>query len=110
VPDLTGQSLAIERRIGNRYGEVHALNILAEGQRGRGRTVEALAAHREALELAREIGHREDEARALDGIARIQYDGGDRAAAGRHWRQALDLYTELKMAQADEVRARLETG
>jgi len=110
VPDLTGQSLAIERRIGNRYGEVHALNILAEGQRGRGRTVEALAAHREALDLAREIGHREDEARALDGIARVQYGTGDRAAAARHWRQALDLYTALRMAQADEVRARLEAG
>jgi len=52
------QALAIRREIGDRIGQAHAANNLADAYRALGRKQDALEALRRALELNREVGYR----------------------------------------------------
>jgi len=101
------QALAVAREIGDHTMETTIFNGLGETLRGSGQADEALVRHRSAHSLARQLGNRYEQARALDGMAVLLHAAGEPGAAHRHWRDALAIYTELRVPEANRLRARL---
>ncbi|MEU6743345.1 AfsR/SARP family transcriptional regulator [Streptosporangium sandarakinum] len=108
-PDLARtrheQAAALYRGLGDTAGEAAALNGLAEAADDPARAVEE---HTTALALAHLTRNRPEQARAHDGLARAHLALGHPARAREHGRLALDLYGELRVPEAEEVRAFLE--
>ncbi|MFF0309259.1 BTAD domain-containing putative transcriptional regulator [Streptosporangium sp. NPDC004379] len=98
------QAAALHRGFGDTAGEASALNGLAEAA---GDPVRAVEEHTAALALADLTRNRPEQARAHDGLARAHLALGDPARAHEHARLALDLYGELRVPEAEEVRALL---
>lgn len=99
------RALELYREIGIPAGEVEALNGLGETLRACGQPAEAVSRHTAALELATGMGDRYEQARAHHGLAGCHHAAGDLAIAERHRRLALALYSDLRVPEADEVRA-----
>jgi ATP/maltotriose-dependent transcriptional regulator MalT len=68
----------------------------------------ATAETQRTLELQRWMGHRVGEARSLILLGDIFDAAGDRDTATQHWREGLSLCVEIGLADASEVRDRLE--
>ncbi|MGW0073428.1 hypothetical protein ACWDUI_38965, partial [Streptosporangium sandarakinum] len=68
----------------------------------------AVEEHTTALALACLTRNRPEQARAHDGLARAHLALGHPARAREHGRLALGLYGELRVPEAEEVRAFLE--
>lgn len=108
-PDLARtrheQAAALYRELGDTAGEAAALNGIAEAAGDPARAVEE---HTTALALACLTRNRPEQARAHDGLARAHLTLGHPARAREHGRLALGLYGELRVPEAEEVRAFLE--
>ncbi|MFI7673839.1 ATP-binding protein [Actinophytocola sp. NPDC049390] len=81
-------------------------NSMGETLIGLGRLREARHHHETARTLATNAGDRLEQARALAGIAQTLADE-DPAGARQLWTSALALYEDLRLPQAEHVRARL---
>jgi tetratricopeptide (TPR) repeat protein len=101
------QAVSRYRELGDRAGEVDALNGLAEAAQAAGRPAQALARHHAALGIASETGNRYEQARAHVGLGRAHHATGDLDQARVHWERALALYGELRVPDAEDVRAQL---
>lgn len=61
-----------------------------------------------ALAIARDIDDRYEQARALTGLGHAHAALGDHAQARRDWQQALAIYTDLRVPDAEAIRACLD--
>jgi tetratricopeptide (TPR) repeat protein len=103
------QALGIYRDLGDRGGEVTALNERATLHRASGDLVEAEACHRQALDLARAIASSWDEASALAGLGRCALATGQATQADTLLRQALQIFQRIGAAEAPDLHAELDT-
>ncbi|WP_086663448.1 tetratricopeptide repeat protein [Lentzea kentuckyensis] len=71
---------------------------------------DAVKAHDAALALAEEAGDSYEQARAHRGLGDAHAAMGDTIPARTHWHAALTRYTDLNLAEASQVRSRLEVG
>ena len=101
------RSIAIFQETGSQDNEAWVRNGLGEVAHAAGRPDGALTHHTEALAIATAVGNRYQQARAQTGLGHARRALGDPAAAREHYRLALDCYTELGLAEADEVRVHL---
>jgi tetratricopeptide (TPR) repeat protein len=101
------QALALFRQIGRRAGEAEARNGLGAVLLATGQPSRAHAEHAAALTLAIQSGDQYEQARARCGLGASSQAVGDPGQAGDHWRRALACYSDLGLAEADEVRAHL---
>jgi Tfp pilus assembly protein PilF len=112
---IAPRALADQRRavtmfeeIGDVAGEAEARNRLGETLCAVGEQDNAREQHAAALALAGRIGDRYEQARAHDGLGACARAAGDPRRADDHWRAALARYTDLRVPEADAVRARLD--
>jgi tetratricopeptide (TPR) repeat protein len=101
------QAVSCYRELGDRAGEADALNGLAEAAQAAGRPALALARHHAALRVATGTGNRYEQARAHVGLGRAHHATGDLDQARVHWQRALALFGELRVPDAEDVRAQL---
>jgi tetratricopeptide (TPR) repeat protein len=101
------QAVSRYRELGDRAGEADALNGLAEAAQAAGRPALALARHHAALRVAAGTGNRYEQARAHVGLGRAHHATGDLDQARVHWQRALALFGELRVPDAEDVRAQL---
>ena len=97
------------RNLGNRPGESEALNGLGEALTALGAPAQARACHHDALTLASEIKDRYQQARAHDGLAHAYSAVSDTARARHHWHNALTRYRDMKVPEAAQIQARLDS-
>jgi tetratricopeptide (TPR) repeat protein len=102
------EALGIYRELGERGGEVEALNELGTRHRLCGELGSAEDRHRQALELAREIGSSWDEAHALAGLGRCALAVGRTADAAASLRQAQEIFQRIGAAEAAALTAELD--
>jgi tetratricopeptide (TPR) repeat protein len=102
------EALAIYRDIGDRGGEVEALNDRGALHRASGEPALAEGYHRQSLELSRDIASSWDEAHALAGLGRCGLDAGHTAQAEDLLRQALEIFQRIGAAEAQELLAELD--
>ena len=100
---------ALFRNLGNRPGESEALNGLGEALTALGAPAQARACHHGALTLASEIKDRYQQARAHDGLAHAYSAVSDTARARHHWHNALTRYRDMKVPEAAQIQARLDS-
>jgi tetratricopeptide (TPR) repeat protein len=86
------QALGIYRDLGDRDGEVTALNESGTLRRVRGDLARAEGCHRQALDLVRAIASSWDEAHALVGLGRCALAVGHATQAGALLRQAPEIF------------------
>jgi DNA-binding SARP family transcriptional activator len=103
------EALALYRELGNRPGEAEALNGLGEALAAAGDHEQARARLQDALALALQIGDRREQARAREALATAWIAAGGLAQARDHWQHALTIYTDLRVPDADRVRAALDS-
>jgi DNA-binding SARP family transcriptional activator/Tfp pilus assembly protein PilF len=96
---LHQQALATARTIGQRAGELDALNRLGHIYRMQDRYVQAVNHLEPALRMARATRNRGDELDALTGLGQIHWRQGRYAQAAEHFREA------LRIARANGNRA-----
>jgi tetratricopeptide (TPR) repeat protein len=102
------EALGIFRDIGERGGEVEALNQVGTLHRACGDLGQAGSCHQQALDLARQIGSSQDEGHALAGLGRCALAADRTAEAADRLRQALEIFQRIGAAEATEVSAELE--
>lgn len=94
-------------RAAGHHGEVESLNDMGRTLTALGRLDESAARLAEALRLAERTGDRFQLARAHEGLGHVAQVRGDLAQARWHWEQALGIFADLKLREADQVRADL---
>ena len=87
--------------------EVGSLNGLGRALRACGRYDEALAHHESALVLARQFGDQVEAALALDGLGDVELLPDHLEEANARWVEALGICSDLGIALAAEVQAKL---
>jgi len=102
------QALSVHREIGDRTGEVDALNTLSAAYRGMGRFGEAVGYSRQALSIMRETGDRHGEGITLTKLGAALCAEGRTDAARRCWRDAVAILEGLASPKAAEARMLLE--
>ena len=102
------QALGIYRDLGDRGGEVEALNETGTLHRVSGDLAQAEGCHQQALELARAIASSWDEAHALAGLGRCALAAGHATQAGVLLRQALEIFQQIGAAEAPDLLAELD--
>ncbi|MEH1016655.1 tetratricopeptide repeat protein [Micromonospora sp. CPCC 206060] len=108
--DHCRRALAEHQRIGNRYWEAHAWDSLGYAHHHLGEHAEAVDCYQQALARWREAGERYYEATTLTHLADTRHCAGDPGPARTAWRQALDIFDQLGHPDAEQVRARLDSG
>ncbi|GAA0642061.1 XRE family transcriptional regulator [Kutzneria viridogrisea] len=88
--------LAAARRCGDRLGQAHLHNCLADAYRMARRAEDAAAAANRALALCRDLGDRNGEAAALNNLGTSSRDAGEHEQALEHYRRALRLRERTK--------------
>jgi tetratricopeptide (TPR) repeat protein len=81
--------------MGDRQGELYALDGLGYAYRKLGEPRRAIEFHEQALAIAREIGHRFSEADALTGLGNAYKNLGALDLAAEHEEQALAIAREI---------------
>jgi tetratricopeptide (TPR) repeat protein len=104
---LLEQALGIYRDLGNRSGEVMALNESGTLHRATGDLARAEGRHRQALDLARAIASPWDEAHALAGLGRCALAAGHATQGEALLRQALEIFQRIGAAEVGDVSREL---
>lgn len=92
---LHGQALQTARRIGDRRGELNALNAIGHTNRSQGRHGPAVDNFEHATYIAREIGDRGGEHNALWGLGDVHRMRADYGLAVDCYQQALNIAREV---------------
>jgi tetratricopeptide (TPR) repeat protein len=103
------EALRIFRDIGDRPGMLEALCEIGALNQARGNPAQAKDPYQEALALSRQAANPRYEAHALAGLARCALAETDTAAAADGLRQALMIFQRIGAAEADGVKAELES-
>ena len=102
------QALGIMRDLGDRGGEVTALNERGTLHRVSGELAQAEECHQQALDLARAIAGSWDEAHALAGLGRCALATGHPTQAEVLLRQALEIFQRIGTPEATDLLAELD--
>jgi tetratricopeptide (TPR) repeat protein len=102
------KALGIYHDLGDRGGQVEALNEAGALSWARGDFGQARSFHQQALDLARQISSAWDEAHALAGLGRCYQAAGRIAEAEDGLRQALEIFQRIGAAEAAGVAAELD--
>jgi len=102
------EALGLYRDLGNRGGEVTALNEAGTLSRVRGDLRQAGSCHQQALDLARQIGSSWDEAHALAGLGRCALAASRTVEAEGMLRQAVAIFQRIGAAETADVSAELD--
>ncbi|WP_211470022.1 AfsR/SARP family transcriptional regulator [Actinocrinis puniceicyclus] len=108
--ELLRRSLRLLERVEDPLAHANVYQALGSAYEQRGERSEALTAYRSALAHSRRAAAPADQARAHRRIGDVLAVTRGRAAAREHWRKALSLFEELRLPDADEVRALLTDG
>jgi tetratricopeptide (TPR) repeat protein/transcriptional regulator with XRE-family HTH domain len=105
------QALAINRELGDRGGEVEALNNLGATLLATGQPDEARACHTAALALARQISFARGEALSQKALGEVSYCQGNYDRAYGYYQQALARFREKDdlWSQAEALNGAGET-
>ncbi|WP_176984744.1 BTAD domain-containing putative transcriptional regulator [Asanoa ishikariensis] len=103
--DLLRQAETMFRELGDQNGEGNARNGLGEAARATGQHAEALDHHTAALTLTTISGARDEQARAHAGLGHAHDALGSPTDAGLHFGRAVALYANLRMPEAETLRA-----
>jgi len=102
------QALDIYRDLGDRGGEVTALNERGTLHRVSADLARAEWCHRRALELARAIASSWDEAHSLAGLGHCTLAAGQTTRAEALLQQALQIFQRIGAAESCDLRAELD--
>lgn len=91
----------------SRY-EAAAWNSIGYAQQGMGHLDSAIASYSTALRICEAALDDYGRAEVLDNLASVRLERGDAAQARADWTAAADLFDSLRIARADELRARAE--
>jgi tetratricopeptide (TPR) repeat protein len=102
--------LHIFRELGDRGGEIEALNETGTLYRVSGDLAQAQWCHQQALDLARAIAITSswDEAHALAGLGRCALAAGEATQAEVFLRQALEIFQQIGAAETPHLLAELD--
>ena len=100
-------SLAITSELGYRHGRANGLHVLGIAHERQGRLAEAIDCQKESLVIFRDLGDRPGQAEALRDLGDACRGLGRARDARLAWQEALEIADELRMPEADEIRARL---
>ncbi|MEU4475159.1 BTAD domain-containing putative transcriptional regulator [Micromonospora sp. NPDC023888] len=100
------KALAVQAELGDDAGAVNTWDSLGYAYQHLGEYAIAIQCYERALSL--NVGHRFKEAEALAHLGDCQHALGDLENALTSWRRAYAIMTELRTADADSVRAKLE--
>jgi tetratricopeptide (TPR) repeat protein len=103
------QALRAFRELGDRRGEAIAMDSLGCAHRHLGDHAQALVFSQRALAVVRELGDRYSQADILANIGDAHHVAGNDRAARVAWAEALVTLEERNPAQADQLRARLDS-
>jgi predicted ATPase len=92
---LIGESLDIERRLGDKQGTAVALNALAASARGRGDLAVAASLFEESLALWRELGDQKAVARCFSNLANVVKLQGEYPFARSLYAESLSIFRGL---------------
>ena len=94
---ITRHEAAIQaaRRLGDRLGEINALNHLGVARRLTGDYSGAAQAHEQAFSICRDLDERPGEARTLSSLGTARRQTGNYPDAIRTYKQALSIYRDL---------------
>ncbi len=109
--DVYHEAVQIAQDSGDLVGEAHKTRHLGDLYRLSGRSTDALAFYRSAIDLYRGIRRRQDldVANALRGFALAAEESGDGPLATELWQEAHDLYAQLGLQEGvDECRTHLK--
>jgi tetratricopeptide (TPR) repeat protein len=99
------EALDIYRDIGDRGGQIVALNASGRLALDRADTDQARSCHQRALDLAQETDSPPDRAHALAGLGRCARAEGQTARARSALRQAQEIFERIGAAEAATVAA-----
>jgi DNA-binding SARP family transcriptional activator/Tfp pilus assembly protein PilF len=102
------RALDLHRALDNRVGAADTLDSLGYAFHHLGDHAAAADRYRQALDLFRAAGDSYNEASVLNHLGDVHRSAGEPAAAAAAWRQALEIFERFALADADEVRAKLE--
>jgi len=105
---LCQESLAAFRVSNNSFGAAHALDSLGCTHLRMGQHEQAIALCRQSHQILIEIGDRYGQAQILDHLGDAYSARADIAAARETWQRALEILDNLRHADADIVRTKLE--
>jgi CHAT domain-containing protein len=88
------ESAAVSRRIGNKLGEVRALNDVGLAHSYRGTNADATTNFEAALDLSRQIGDAEDEVGVRNNLGSVFYFEGRYLDAMRSYEQAMNVVSQ----------------
>jgi tetratricopeptide (TPR) repeat protein len=102
------RALRLQEEDHEERGQADALDTLAGAYHQVGRHDRAVDCYRRALSLYRSSGDRRNEAVVLSGLAETFHATGALTDARSAWEKAFTLYDDLRLPEADSVRARLD--
>jgi tetratricopeptide (TPR) repeat protein/transcriptional regulator with XRE-family HTH domain len=97
----------VRKELADRHLEANSLNTLGVIQWRMGRSAAATSCQRRSLHIFRELGDRRGEAVALRDLGDALCAAGDHGRAAAAWEEALAIGEALRIAEVDEIRARL---
>ncbi len=89
------QALELYRQIGDRPGEVRAMNLLASTNASWGEYSQSREYYEQTLNICREIGDRRNEGIVINNLGSIASDLHEYTAAINYYRQSLDIGVEI---------------
>jgi tetratricopeptide (TPR) repeat protein len=104
------RALVLHRDLGPGVVEATTWDSLGFAHHRLGHHAEAIAAFRHAIDMFRDLGDKPDEAESLTRLGDVHHDAGDVDAARVAWHEALAILDDLDHSDADDVRARLDSG
>ncbi|MGH3711881.1 MAG: AfsR/SARP family transcriptional regulator [Micromonosporaceae bacterium] len=105
--EVAGHAVTAARQIEDEVGVAWALKVLGKARTAAGGHEPAMACLREAGTMFQQLGNRNQEAWVYVEMASAQHGSGRPAAARDALLRALEIFTELEVAEADDVRRRL---
>jgi DNA-binding SARP family transcriptional activator/Tfp pilus assembly protein PilF len=106
--DVCHRALALHEELGYRRGQAATWVRLGYAHLHLGDHARAAACYRRALDMYQDLDTRYDEGATLVALGDVQEAEGDVSAARDSWRQAYTIFTELRHADAEPVRAKLQ--
>ena len=101
------EALELIRAIGQRPGEAHTLDSLANIYVKVGDYAAAISHYDQALTIHRELGNRPFCATVLASLGDVHHAAGDSERARASWAEALAIFDDLGHPRAGELRARI---
>lgn len=103
------RAMNLHLEMDDQFGQAHTADSFGHIHEQTGDHAQALAWYEQALNLHQAVGSRYNQSNTLDRIGDTRNAMGATRAARDAWRQALAILDELDHADADRLRAKLQT-